>query len=170
MTVPSGIFRMGFRRSWRLGLGAAFLCLFWSGAFGQATLTDDAYTLRSEPNANLGHAAALQLSSTSSVYLKFDLSRLRAAGFTSATMARARLILSLASRPTAGSFLVCPIRDTWSETSITFDTAPEPPNPCSAKHSVEANWDNRLIITDVTPIVRQWLEANATTAALVVVA
>src|SRR5271170_766500 len=82
------------------------LCSFsWVGAYGQITPSQDAYTSTATPTKNFGAATTLEVESSATTYIQFNLSSIPA-GFTIADITKATLKLYVDGIPTAGSFNV----------------------------------------------------------------
>src|SRR4029077_4087710 len=92
------------------------LCLL-TGAPGQLTPSGDSYTNTATPTTNYGAKTLLDVVSSQTTYIQFNLSSIPS-GYTSADITKATLKLYVNAVTTAGSFNVDYVNGTWSETTI----------------------------------------------------
>ena len=137
----------------------AAVTLIMSGpAAAQAVLTDDAHTRSgADADANFGTNPGLLLAPAGAVYLKFDV----AAGLPSATPGTAvekailRLYLSNVANP--GPIEIHAVADSWSERTITGNTAPASATFLGTTDPIQATDRRHFLVVDVTSLVQQWL-------------
>ncbi|MGA8538535.1 MAG: DNRLRE domain-containing protein, partial [Terriglobales bacterium] len=128
-------------------------------AFGaDATLTGDAYISSGRSTGNFGAQTNLYVGNGNTSFLQFDLSTLPA-GATSGQIARATLRLNVNRVNTAGPLNVLPVTSAWSESSITFATAP---TSSTSVATFEASQPGSYVTVDATTLVQGWVAAPAT--------
>lgn len=98
------------------------VCLLRS-AYGQLTPSADAYTNTADPTTNYGAKTLLDVESSQTTYIQFNLSSVPP-GYTSADITKATLKLYVNSVTTARSFNVDYVNRTWSENTIGSSNAP----------------------------------------------
>jgi hypothetical protein len=104
-----------------LGFVAAF---FLTSAYAaQVTLTGDASVSSTRTATNFGTLANLYVGNGNSAFLQFDLSQLPA-GITAGQISMATLTLFINRVNAAGTINVAPVTSAWSESTITYSTAP----------------------------------------------
>src|ERR1700681_2968911 len=88
-------------------------CLL-TGAYGQITPSGDSYTNTAAPTTNYGANTLLDVESSQTTYIQFDLSSIPT-GYTSADITKATLKLYVHAVTTAGSFNMDYVNGAWSE-------------------------------------------------------
>ncbi len=108
-----------------------WLCTLWlltcllmtTAAHAQLTPSADAYTNSADPTTNYGAGVQLDVESTQTTYIQFNLSSIPSA-YTSADVTQATLKLYVNAVTTAGSFNVDYVNGAWVESTITHTLAP----------------------------------------------
>jgi hypothetical protein len=132
----------------------------WTAAYGQIMPSGDAYTNTVTPTTNLGTKPLLDVESASqTTYIQFDLSSIPS-GYTSASIAKATLMLYVNAVTTAGSFNVDYVNGTWSEKSITADLAPALGTTIVSSVPLAGANVHDYILIDLTPAVDAWLDGT----------
>ncbi len=98
------------------------LCLM-TGAYGQLTPSADSYTNTAATTTNYGAKTLLDVESSQTAYIQFDLSAIPSS-YTGANVTKASLKLYVNAVTTAGSFNVDYVNGTWSESTINASNAP----------------------------------------------
>ncbi len=154
MKVHAAIFSRGWRRAL---LALIFLAPGAAHAAG-VKLTNDSYTSTTKPTFNYGAAAAVNVSSVDKGFLRFDLADLPA-GVISSEVEKATLKIYLSAVSAAGSFQVCQVTGTWTESTITQNTIPGINCALPSASGAVVTTDKQDYITiDVTSIVQYWLD------------
>jgi hypothetical protein len=137
------------------------LCLFsWVGAYGQITPSQDAYTTNATPTKNFGAATTLDVESSATTYIQFNLASIPS-GFTSADITKATLKLYVDGVTTAGSFNVDYVNGSWAEDTIDASNAPALGTTIVASVPLTTADKNQYILIDITPAVKAWLSGTA---------
>jgi hypothetical protein len=97
--------------------------LMWSAAHAQLTPSQDAYTNTADPTTNYGVSKLLNVESSQTTYIQFDLSAIPA-GYTGSNITKASLKLYVNTVPKGGNFNVDYVNGTWMESTITASLAP----------------------------------------------
>jgi hypothetical protein len=137
---------------------ASTLCLL-TGAYGQITPSGDAYTNTAAPTTNYGAKTLLDVESSQTTYIQFNLSSIPS-GYTSADVTKATLKLYVNAATTAGSFNVDYVNGTWSESAITANNAPALGTTIAASVPLIAADKNQYILVDITAAVQAWLSGT----------
>lgn len=135
------------------------VCLL-SSAYGQLTPSADAYTNTADPTTNYGAKTLLDVESSQTTYIQFNLSSIPS-GYTSADITKATLKLYVNSVTTAGSFNVDYVNGTWSENTIDSSNAPAFGTTITASVPLTSADKNQYILIDVTTAVQAWLSGTA---------
>ena len=130
-----------------------------TGAFGQLTPSGDAYTNTATPTTNFGSKTVLDIESTQTTYIQFDLSAIPS-GYTSADITKASLKLYVDAVTTAGSFNVDYVNGTWTESTIDASNAPALGTTIAASVPLTTKDKNQYILVDVTAAVQAWLSGT----------
>src|ERR1035438_9412945 len=130
-----------------------------TGAYGQLTPSGDAYTNTAAPTTNYGAKTLLDVESSQTTYIQFNLSSIPS-GYTSADVTKATLKLYVNAATTAGSFNVDYVNGTWSESTITANNAPALGTTIAASVPLIAADKNQYILVDVTTAVQAWLSGT----------
>jgi hypothetical protein len=137
------------------------LCSFsWVGAYGQITPSQDAYTTTATPTKNFGAATTLDVESSATTYIQFNLSSIPS-GFSSADITKATLKLYVDAITTAGSFNVDFVNGSWAEGTIDASNAPALGTTIAASVPLTKADKNQYILVDITPAVQAWLSGTA---------
>jgi hypothetical protein len=133
---------------------------FFAGAHAQLTPSADAYTNTATPTKNFGAATLLDVESSQTAYIQFNLSSIPA-GYTSANITQATLKLYVNTVTTGGSFNVDYVNGTWSESTITANLAPALGTTIAASVPLTTADKNQYILINVTAAVQAWLSGTA---------
>ncbi len=137
------------------------LCLFsWVGAYSQITPSQDAYATTATPTKNFGAATTLEVESSATTYIQFNLSSIPS-GFTSADITKATLKLYVDGVTTAGTFNVDFVNGSWAENTIDANNAPALGTTIVASVPLTTADKNQYILIDITPTVQAWLSGTA---------
>ncbi len=146
-------------RSQLLILFVCVICLV-SSADGQLTPSGDAYTNTAMPTTNYGAKTLLDVESSQTSYIQFNLSSIPS-GYTGADITKATLKLYVNSVTTAGSFNVDYVNGTWSENTIDASNAPALGTTIAASVPLITADKNQYILIDITTAVQAWLSGTA---------
>jgi trimeric autotransporter adhesin len=135
------------------------LCLL-TGAYGQFTPSQDAYTNTADPTTNYGASKLLDVESTQTTYIQFDLSAMPA-GYTGSNITKASLKLYVNTVTKAGSFNVDYVNGAWTENTITANLAPALGTTIQASVPITTADKNQYILIDITAAVQAWLSGTA---------
>jgi hypothetical protein len=145
-------------------LMAAGLLLSPVRASAQLPVTDDSYTQQGAPNVNNGNAGTLDVlgSATASrtSYIRFNLSPI-APGLTGTNVSIATLNLFVNTATKAGTFDVYLVSGSWSEDTITFNTAPTLGAQIASGVTVSTSMAKDYVLVNITSALQAWL--NGTT-------
>ena len=134
------------------------LCLL-TGAYAQITPSGDAYTNTATPTTNYGAKTLLDVESSQTTYIQFNLSSIPS-GYTSADITKATLKVYVNAVTTAGSFNVDFVNGTWSEATIDANNAPALGSTIAASVPLVTADKNQYILIDITPAVQAWLNGS----------
>jgi hypothetical protein len=137
----------------------SMLCLL-TGTYGQLTPSQDSYTNTATPTTNYGAKTLLDVESSQTAFIQFDLSSIPS-GYTSANITKASLKLYVNAVTKAGSFNVDYVSGTWSESTITADLAPALGTTIQASVPLTTADKNQYILVDITAAVQAWLSGTA---------
>lgn len=138
------------------------LILLTCTAYGQLTPTGDAYTNTADPTTNYGAQKLLDVESASqTTYIQLNLSSIPS-GYTGADITKATLKLYVNAVTKAGSFNVDYVNGTWSEGTITANTAPALGSTIAASIPLITADKNQYILIDITAAVQAWLNGTET--------
>jgi Chaperone of endosialidase len=143
----------------RLVLLSLLALCFWSVTYGQLTPSADSYTNTATPTTNYGAKTLLDVESSQTTYIQFDLSAIPT-GYTGANITKATLKLYVNAVSKAGSFNVDYVNGAWSEATITSGTAPAIGTTIAASIPLVAADKNQYILIDITPAVQAWLNGS----------
>jgi Collagen triple helix repeat (20 copies) len=132
------------------------VAVFSSFARAQVVVTDDANTSSFSPKSNYGTSIALIVCSGSNTYLKFSLANL-GPGITSSNVSKATLVLYVDYVLTSGTMDVYQVGGSWSEGSITYNTAPVLGTKLFSAVSVTKTG---FLSLDLTSSVQAWLSGT----------
>jgi trimeric autotransporter adhesin len=143
----------------------SFLVLFlsllaWTSAHAQITPSQDAYTNTADPTTNYGASKLLDVESSQTTYIQFDLSGIPA-GYTGSNITKASLKLYVNTVPKAGSFNVDYVNGAWTESTITANLAPALGTTIQASVPLTTADKNQYILVDITAAVQAWLNGTA---------
>src|SRR5271156_3642004 len=130
-----------------------------TSAHAQLTPSADAYTNSADPTTNYGAGVQLDVESTQTTYIQFNLSSIPA-GYTSADVTQATLKLYVNAVTTAGSFNVDYVNGAWVESTITHTLAPALGTTIVASVPLTTADKNQYILVDVTAAVQAWLSGT----------
>jgi hypothetical protein len=147
----------------------SLILLASTAADGQLTPSGDAYTNSASPTTNYGAATTLNVESTQTSYITFDLSAIPA-GYTSANIAKASLKLYVNGVGTAGSFNVDYVEGAWKETTITASIPPALGTTIAGSVSLTKSNVREYIIIDITTAVDAWLNGSQANDGIALVA
>jgi hypothetical protein len=134
------------------------VCLL-TGAYGQLTPSGDSYTSTATPTKNFGAATTLDVESTQTTFIQFNLSSIPS-GYTSADITKATLKLFVDGVTTAGSFNVDYVNGSWTESTIDASNAPALGTTIAASVPLVTADKNQYILVDVTAAVQAWLSGT----------
>src|SRR5271165_2138274 len=134
------------------------VCLL-TGAFGQLTPIGDSYINTAATTTNYGAQKLLDVESTQTTFIQFDLSAIPA-GYTSADITKASLKLYVNAVTTAGSFNVDYVNGTWTESTLDASNAPALGTTIAASVPLITKDKNQYILVDVTTAVQAWLSGT----------
>ncbi len=147
---------MRYRVISRWFLAASFcLCAAFSADAQQALLTDDTQINSAATTTNYGSTGVLDVNSTTSALVKFDINDLLQAPLTESEVTRARLIFFTGTVTTPGTFNVYAVTTNWSEGSVTYATKPAVGSTPIATGTVTAA--NQFVYLNVTHQVQLWV-------------
>jgi hypothetical protein len=135
------------------------LCLL-TAAYGQLTPSGDAYTSTAAPTTNYGTSKLLDVESSQTTYIQFNLSSIPA-GYTSADITKATLKLYVNTATKAGSFNVDYVNGAWSESTLDASNAPALGTTIQASVPITTADKNQYILIDITAAVQAWLSGTA---------
>jgi hypothetical protein len=136
------------------------VCLL-TDALGQLTPSGDAYTNTALPSTNYGAKTLLNVESSQTTYIQFDLSAIPS-GFNSSNISKATLKLYVNAVTTAGSFNVDYVNGSWSEGTITANNAPALGGTIAASVPLTTAEKNQYILIDITSALQAWLSGSQT--------
>ena len=136
-----------------------FVTLTFGSAYGQLTPSADSYTNTAATTTNYGAKTLLDVESTQTSFIQFDLSSIPS-GYTSADITKASLKLYVNAVTTAGSFNVDYVNGTWTETTIDASNAPALGTTIVASVPLTTADKNQYILVDVTTAVQAWLSGT----------
>jgi hypothetical protein len=144
----------------RLASLLSLILLACTAGYGQLTPSGDSYTNTASPNTNYGAKTTLDVESTQTTFIQFDLSSIPS-GYTSADITKATLKLFVDGVTTAGSFNVDYVNGTWTESTIDASNAPALGTTIAASVPLTTKDKNQYILVDVTAAVQAWLSGTA---------
>ncbi len=139
-------------------LALTLLCAI-SRLQAQITPSADAYTNNAVPTANYGAKTLLDVESSQTTYIQFNLSSVPA-GYTGADVTKATLKLYVNSVTTAGSFNVDYVNGTWAENTITANNAPALGTTIAASVPLTTTEKHQYVLVDITTAVQAWLNGT----------
>lgn len=125
----------------------------------EAPLAADASISVNLPANNFGAAPALSVGNGAAGLLRFDLSTLPS-GTTAANLSKATLVLYVKSAANAGSVEVQTVNSSWTESAVTYFSAPLTSGAGSGP-VVAVGTAAQFVSVDVTAQVKGWLNGNA---------
>jgi hypothetical protein len=134
------------------------VAVFSAFARAQVVVTDDANTSSFYAKTNFGSSIALIVCTGSNSYLKFNLANL-GPGITSSNVSKATLVLYVDYVLTPGTMDVYQVSGSWSEGSITYNTAPALGTKLFSAVSVSKTG---FLSLDLTSTVQAWLAGTQT--------
>ena len=146
----------------RLSRRAAVLMLLLFMAtvtYAQITPSGDSYTNSAAPTTNYGVKTLLDVESSQTTYIQFNLSSIPS-GYTGSDITQATLKLYVNAVTKAGSFNVDYVNGTWSEGTITYDNAPALGTTIAASVPLVTADKNQYILINVTSAVQAWLNGT----------
>src|SRR5271157_3443749 len=144
----------------RLASLLSLILLACTAAYGQLTPTGDSYTNTALPTTNYGAKTVLDVESSQTTFIQFNLSSIPSA-YTSADITKATLKLYVNAVTTAGSFNVDYVIGTWTESTIDASNAPTLGTTIAASVPLVPADKNQYILVDVTAAVQAWLSGTA---------
>jgi hypothetical protein len=128
-------------------------------AYGQLTPSADSYTNTADPTTNYGAKTLLDVESSQTTYIQFNLSSIPS-GYTGADITQATLKLYVNTVSAAGSFNVDYVNGTWSESTIDASSAPALGKTIAASVPLVTADKNQFILINVTTAVQAWLNGS----------
>jgi len=133
------------------------ILMAWTAASAQITPLADSYTNSADASTNNGAGVLLEVDGASVIsYLQFPLTSIPSG----AKVSEATLKLYVNTVTTAGTFNVDYVNGAWSESSLTYDTAPALGKTITSGVSITAADKNQFILINVTSAVQAWLNAS----------
>ena len=138
-----------------------FLALYLSiglNLFGQAPPSQDTFISAAKSTLNYGSNASLVVQSGNggNTLLQFNLASLPT-GVSASQVNNAKLRLFVSGFTTAGNFDVYLLNGSWSESTVTYSTAPPLGSLIIANVKVPSSAKNTFIEVDVTSALQQWI-------------
>src|SRR5271157_173518 len=143
----------------RLASLLSLILLACTAAYGQLTPTGDSYTNTALPTTNYGAKTVLDVESSQTTFIQFNLSSIPSA-YTSADITKATLKLYVNAVTTAGSFNVDYVNGTWTESKIDASNAPALGTTIAASVPLTTADKNQYILIDITAAVQAWLSGT----------
>jgi len=137
----------------------SLILLACTAAYGQLTPFGDSYTNTAAPTTNYGAKTTLDVESTQTTFIQFNLSSIPS-GYTSADITKATLKLFVDGVTTAGSFNVDYVNGTWTESTIDASNAPALGTTIAASVPLVTKDKDQYILVDVTAAVQAWLSGT----------
>lgn len=134
----------------------AFLALALPAAAADAPVFGDSYISSTAAGTNYGGAVSLNVSSSNTALVQFDLSGLPA-GATSANILRASLVLYLNRVGVTGAVDLAPVTSSWTESGVTFSA---PPSIGGVFSTLSVTQGNTYLVADVTSLVQSWVSGG----------
>lgn len=140
-----------------VAVAGALLGMIFAGSAGaqQALLTDDTQISSTAATTNYGSTAVLDVNSTTSTLLKFDVNDILQAPLTTSQVTRARLIFFTGTVTTSGTFDVYALTSNWTEGSVTYATRPTVGTTLVGSATVTAG--QQFVYVAVTKQVAEWV-------------
>jgi hypothetical protein len=136
-------------------LGSLLTATSWAAG---ANATADTYISASSPAVNFGTAAAVNIGNGNTGLIQFDLSSLPA-GTTAAQIGKATMSFYVNSVVVSGSVDIAQVTSAWTESGVTFNTAPTFLAPFAL--AVPAGTARQYVTVDVTQLVQDWVSGVA---------
>ena len=152
---------MGMALGMALGLGAAQPA--WAL---DAPLAADAHLNSGQPDINFGANASINVGGGSTGLMRFDLSTLPA-GTAASEVVKATLVLYVNRVNTPGSIELQTVNSAWSESTVTFNTAPTLAGAGTGP-TVIVPAVGQFMTVDVTNTVKSWVTTPASNFGLAV--
>ena len=130
-----------------------------TAAYGQLTPVGDSYTNTAAATTNYGAKTLLDVESTQTSFIQFNLSSIPA-GYTSADITQATLKLYVNAVTTAGSFNVDYVNGAWTESTLEASNAPALGTTIAASVPLTTADKNQFILINVTAAVQAWLSGT----------
>ena len=143
----------------RLASLLSLILLACTAAYGQLTPSGDSYTNSAAATTNYGSKTTLDVESTQTTFIQFDLSSIPS-GYTGANITKATLKLYVDAVTSAGSFNVDYVNGTWTESTIDASNAPALGTTIAASIPLTTKDKNQYILVDVTAAVQAWLNGT----------
>src|SRR5271166_3792602 len=143
----------------RLASLLSLILLACMAAYGQLTPVGDSYTNTAATTTNYGAQKLLDVESTQTTFIQFDLSAIPT-GYTGADITKATLKLYVNAVTKAGSFNVDYVNGTWSEGTIDANNAPALGSTIAASVPLTTADKNQYILIDITAAVQAWLNGS----------
>ena len=124
----------------------------------QAMLTGDSQISSSATTTKYGASTTLNISSTDSALLQFDIADMLPSGTTAAQVLRARLIVFPDTITTGGTVNLYQVTSAWSESTVTYATKPTVGGTVAATASIGGNNFHFFVVTS---LVQNWITTPA---------
>lgn len=143
------------QRMWMKLVVAAFsLGMASSAAYAtDATVIGDAYVNSAHPTTNYGTLSNLYVGNGGTTLIQFDLSSLPA-GTTASQIGKATLKLYVNRINTTGTVNVQPVTSAWSESAVTYASAPSLGSPVA---NFTPTSSGQIFVIDITSLVQGWV-------------
>jgi hypothetical protein len=126
----------------------------------EGVVVADTYVTTTAPTTNYGSQTTLNVNSTSTALIQFDLSSLPA-GTTSSQIGAAYLKLFVDRINTTGLISVQPITGTWGESTVTYSSYSSSLTLGSEVASFSPATANQFIVVDITTLVQDWVAGTS---------
>ena len=130
---------------------------FATMTMAQGVLTEDAHTKSDFGTRNYGGVPNLSVSPSENSYIKFRVGATLPSNTPGSDVARATLKLYVGSVNSPGKLDVYMVTSAWTESSITFNTAPSIGNLIATTAQIQTDSKGKYIVIDLTTAVAQWL-------------
>jgi len=124
----------------------------------------DAYIDSTSTGTNFGSLPGLNVSSTQSALVQFDVSTLVAAGVTAPQISKATLRLFANTVYSAGAVNISEVTSPWTEISVTYAT--QPSVGATVALGIPITLPNTFVLLDVTSVVQGWVMTPSTNSGL----
>ena len=132
-----------------------------------APVIADSYINSPAPTSNFGTSASLRINNSAKTLLRFDLSELPNTTI-AADVAKATLIFWVNTVTSAGALQVSPLTGAWTESGVTWATAPTESATIKTGITTAASASGYYVLVDITNQVQDWIAAPASNFGLAI--